>query len=173
MAALDILKCSGPSLPAGFSTSNTCRLALALMVSPPSVIVWRLLMQSARSKRATALCVACNAKGPARIPQREHCGKGDDKSAACREACCVAPKICQTRIHTTYGGKQNVEQVYAIHPDCDGTWHRDGDIDLQLSARQPGGDRRRRKPDCDAVPAPDQDDHRAAGVCHPGRRKSV
>ena len=45
-----------------------------------------------------------------------------------------------------------------------------GTADLQFPARQPGRDRGRRKPDRHAVPAPDQDDHRAAGVCHPGRR---
>src|ERR1700736_2601200 len=32
MAAWDILKCSGPSFPTGFSTSRTCRLTLSLLV---------------------------------------------------------------------------------------------------------------------------------------------
>ena len=45
-----------------------------------------------------------------------------------------------------------------------------GTADLQLHARQPGRTRRRHQPDRHAVPAPDQDDHRAAGVRHPGRR---
>ena len=67
-------------------------------------------------------------------------------------------------------GVSNVEQVYAIHSDRDGAWHRDGRIHLQLPARQPGRARCRHQPDRHAVPAPDQDDHRAAGVRNPGRR---
>src|SRR3569833_3565853 len=67
-------------------------------------------------------------------------------------------------------GRQNVEQVHAIHSDRDGTGHRDGNADFQPAAGQPGGARQRHQPDRHAVPSPDQDDHRAAGVRHPGRR---
>ena len=67
-------------------------------------------------------------------------------------------------------GCKNVQQVYAVHPDRDGAWHCDGDHRLQLSARQPGGNRGGRKPDRHAVPAADQDDHRASGVRHARRR---
>jgi hypothetical protein len=43
-------------------------------------------------------------------------------------------KSAKLQIVGAYGVSENVEQVYAIHPDRDGAGHRDGDADLQFSA---------------------------------------
>src|SRR5260370_35631921 len=67
-------------------------------------------------------------------------------------ACCVAFKFCQTRGRWIYGGKKNVEQVYPIHPDREGAWHRVADVGFQLSSRYPGGHATSRKPNRQSVP---------------------
>src|ERR1700682_1659850 len=96
------------------------------------------------------LCAALDANRWTRNSQREHFGW----SAKCRKLVASPSKSAKLRGAGTYGGKKNVQQVYAIHFGREGAWHRDGDAVLQLSPRQPGGDRSRRKPDRDAVPAP-------------------
>src|SRR5216684_47193 len=130
-------------------------------------LIWRFLMQLAAQK--TLNCTDC-ALRPRLVGARPfHNGN-------IVANCPVLPSVlrrCRNLPNsqaTEPTGVKNVEQVYAIYSDRDGAWHRDGDAGLQLSARYPGGYRSRRKPDRDAVSAPDQDDHRAAGVRDPGRR---
>src|ERR1700730_16638916 len=103
------------------------------------------------------LCAALDANRWTYNSQREPFGK----TAKCRKLVASPSKSAKLWVAGTYGGKKNVQQVYAIHSDRDGAWYRDGDAGLQLSPRQPRGDRSRCKSDRDAVPAPDQDDHRA------------
>src|ERR1700682_5246374 len=54
MAPLDILKCSGPSFPVGFSTSKTWRLTVSFIAFPPKC---RFLMQMTAQK--TLNCTDC------------------------------------------------------------------------------------------------------------------
>ena len=100
------------------------------------------------------------------IPYREPRGKRAGRS----KRVAPLPKSAKLGPPGRLGVDANVQQVYAIHSDRDGARHRDGGAGLQLSPRQPGGYRSGRKPDRDAVPAADQDDHRALGVRHAGRR---
>src|SRR5713101_3665148 len=130
-------------------------------------LIWRFLMQLAAQK--TLNCTDC-ALRPRLVGARPfHNGN-------IVANCPVLPSVLRRSRNrpnsqaTEPTGVKNVEQVYAIYSDRDGAWHRDGNAGLQLSARYKGGYRSGRKPDRDAVPAPDQDDHRAAGVRDPGRR---
>ena len=118
-------------------------------------------------KRSTAQIVRCgDANRRARISQREHSGK-----RAKRRKLVASPfKSAKLAVAGNYGGAKMSSRFtqYILIAMALGIvmgTHR-----LQYHARQPGGDRGRRKPDRDAVPAPDQDDHRAAGVRHAGRR---
>ena len=64
----------------------------------------------------------------------------------------------------------HVQQIHPLHPDCHGARRRHGRAGLRLPSPGPGRHRIRCQPDRAGLPAPDQDDHRAAGVRHPGRR---
>src|SRR5882757_3510513 len=158
MAPLDILKCSGPSFPVGFSTSRTWRLTVSFIAFPPYLSVLDAI-GGAETGGLHRLCAAHDASRRRLIPQREHCSKCLRVGSELRR-----PRNLPNSEPPELTGVRNVQQVYAIHPDRDGAWHCDGVAGLQLSSRYPHGYRILCKPDRDAVPAPDQDDHRAARV---------
>src|SRR5882757_6483595 len=57
------------------------------------------------------LCAALNASRRARFPQPEHSGK----RAKCRKLVASPSKSARLWVAGTYGGKKNVQQVYAVH----------------------------------------------------------
>src|SRR5258706_6468438 len=91
MAALDILKCSGPSFPLGFSTSKTWRLTVSFMALPP--LMSRFLLQLAAVEAADCPHLL----GMTLVGGRSfHNGK-IVANALTFEACCVVPGICQNQ----------------------------------------------------------------------------
>ena len=118
-------------------------------------------------KRSTAQIVRCRDANRARA----HFTTGTFWQA-CKtsQACCVPNQICQTCGCRKYGGARMSSRFtqYILIAMALGIVM--GTIVFNYHARQPGGNRGRRKPDRHAVPAPDQDDHRASGVRHARRR---
>src|SRR5258708_34027877 len=85
MSLLDILKCSGPSFPLGFSTSKTWRLTLSFMAFPP--LVCRFLMQLVAVEALN--CPHCSLDMTLVGGRSFHNGK-IVANALTFEACCVA-----------------------------------------------------------------------------------
>jgi hypothetical protein len=85
MAPSDILKCSGPSFPVGFSTSKTCRLMVSLIVFPLAASRHMLVLDAVGAQKTLklhTLCAFSNASSSQAFPQREHSGPNWHASAA-------------------------------------------------------------------------------------------
>ncbi len=119
-----------------------------------------------RNAQLHILCVAPDASRRALISQREHCGEraGGLKRVA------SAPKSAKLRHGGTYGGKQmsNRFTQYILIAMVLGIVM--GALIFNYLPDSRGDIAADRQPDRDAVPAPDQDDHCAPGVCDPSRR---
>jgi hypothetical protein len=92
MDALDILKCSGPSFPAGFSTSKTWRLTVSFMAFPPLDVAVLDAVDVHETRNRTHCALRTTLVG-----RRSSRNGNIVANTATVEACCVGPEICQTR----------------------------------------------------------------------------
>src|SRR3954451_16053261 len=110
MPPFDILKCSGPSFPVGFSTSRIWRLTLSVMVFPPCARHCERKRSNPEATKQGLDCFVASAPRNGGLVKPWHASEG----------CCAPFKTCDNPSRRKRGGVANVQQVYAVHPDRNG-----------------------------------------------------